>query len=46
MKQRVEARLGRPLTHAASGYPPGVLISRSALDSKLWLKGQACTAQS
>jgi len=24
MKQRVEQRLGRQLTHAASGYPPGV----------------------
>lgn len=24
MKQRVERRLGRTLTHAASGYPPGV----------------------
>ena len=24
MKQRVERRLGRKLTHAASGYPPGV----------------------
>jgi len=24
MKQRVEQRLGRKLTHAASGYPPGV----------------------
>ncbi len=24
MKQRVEARIGRELTHAASGYPPGV----------------------
>ena len=24
MKQRVEKRLGRALTHAASGYPPGV----------------------
>jgi ethanolamine utilization protein EutJ len=24
MKSRVEARLGRELTHAASGYPPGV----------------------
>jgi len=24
MKQRVEQRLGIPLTHAASGYPPGV----------------------
>ena len=24
MKQRVEDRLGRALTHAASGYPPGV----------------------
>ncbi|MCC6146653.1 MAG: ethanolamine utilization protein EutJ [Anaerolineaceae bacterium] len=24
MKARVEKRLGRPLTHAASGYPPGV----------------------
>ena len=24
MKQRVERRLGRQLTHAASGYPPGV----------------------
>ncbi|MCL4559088.1 MAG: ethanolamine utilization protein EutJ [Chloroflexi bacterium] len=24
MKARVEARLGRELTHAASGYPPGV----------------------
>ena len=24
MKKRLERRLGRPLTHAASGYPPGV----------------------
>ena len=24
MKARVERRLGRELTHAASGYPPGV----------------------
>ncbi len=24
MKQRVESRLGRELTHASSGYPPGV----------------------
>ncbi len=24
MKRRVEARIGRSLTHAASGYPPGV----------------------
>jgi len=26
MKQRVEMRIGRELTHAASGYPPGVPI--------------------
>ena len=24
MKERVERRIGRPLTHASSGYPPGV----------------------
>jgi ethanolamine utilization protein EutJ len=24
MKERVEQRIGKPLTHAASGYPPGV----------------------
>ena len=24
MKERVERRLGREITHAASGYPPGV----------------------
>lgn len=27
MKQRVERRLGRELTHAASGYPPGVPLA-------------------
>ena len=27
MKRNVEARLGRPLTHAASGYPPGVSLA-------------------
>jgi ethanolamine utilization protein EutJ len=27
MKRRVEARLGRELTHAASGYPPGVPLA-------------------
>lgn len=27
MKQRVEQRLGRALTHAASGYPPGVPLA-------------------
>jgi ethanolamine utilization protein EutJ len=27
MKQRVERRIGRKLTHAASGYPPGVPLA-------------------
>ncbi len=27
MKQRVEQRIGRELTHAASGYPPGVPLA-------------------
>ncbi len=27
MKQRLERRLGRELTHAATGYPPGVPIA-------------------
>ena len=30
MKARVERRIGRELTHAASGYPPGVPLSRCA----------------
>jgi ethanolamine utilization protein EutJ len=29
MKERVERRLGRELTHAASGYPPGVPIAEA-----------------
>ena len=46
MKRRVEARLGRQLTHAASGYPPGVprvevratanVIEAAGMDCPVW----------
>ena len=44
MKQRVEHRLGRELTHAASGYPPGVPeAERRATANVVEAVGMHCT---
>lgn len=43
MKARVEARLGRELNHAASGYPPGVpQAERQATANVVEAAGMAC----
>ncbi len=43
MKGRVEARLGRELTHAASGYPPGVpLVEVRATANVVQAAGMNC----
>jgi len=43
MKARVEARLGRELTHAASGFPPGVpQAERRATANVVEAAGMAC----
>ncbi len=43
MKTRVEARLGRELTHAASGFPPGVpAAERQATANVVEAAGMAC----
>ena len=45
MKQRVERRLGRQLTHAASGYPPGVpRVEIRATANVLEAAGLRCTS--
>jgi ethanolamine utilization protein EutJ len=45
MKRRVEHRLGRQLTHAASGYPPGVpQVEVRAVANVLEAAGLRCTA--
>lgn len=45
MKQRVERRLGRELTHASSGYPPGVpQVEVRAVRHVLEAAGLQCTA--
>ena len=45
MKQRLERRLGRELTHAATGYPPGVpQVERRATANVLEAVGLQCTA--
>ena len=44
MKQRVEKRLGRELTHAASGYPPGVpQVEVRAMANVVEAAGLRCT---
>ncbi len=44
MKERVERRLGRQLTHAASGYPPGVpLVEARAKAHVIEAAGMDCT---
>jgi ethanolamine utilization protein EutJ len=44
MKQRVERRLGRELTHAATGYPPGVpQVEIRATGNVLEAAGLRCT---
>jgi len=44
MKERVEAQLGRQLTHAASGYPPGVPpVERQATANVVEAAGFKCT---
>jgi ethanolamine utilization protein EutJ len=44
MKERVERRLGRELTHAASGYPPGVpLVETRAKAHVIEAAGMDCT---
>ena len=44
MKERVERRLGRELTHAASGYPPGVPeAERRATANVVEAVGMRCT---
>ena len=44
MKQRVEQRLGQELTHAASGYPPGVpQVEVRATGNVLEAAGLRCT---
>ena len=44
MKQRVEQRLGRQLTHAASGYPPGVpQVEVRAMANVVEAAGLRCT---
>jgi len=45
MKKRVEQRLGRQLTHAASGYPPGVpQVEIRAAANVLEAAGLRCTS--
>lgn len=45
MKQRVEQRLGRVLTHAASGYPPGVpQVEVRAMANVVEAAGLRCTS--
>jgi ethanolamine utilization protein EutJ len=45
MKQRVEQRLGRGLTHAASGYPPGVpQVEVRAMANVVEAAGLRCTS--
>ncbi|MCF6277627.1 MAG: ethanolamine utilization protein EutJ [Anaerolineales bacterium] len=45
MKARVERRLGRELTHAASGFPPGVPVAeRRATANVVEGAGMRCTA--
>ncbi|MEK6220720.1 MAG: ethanolamine utilization protein EutJ [Chloroflexota bacterium] len=45
MKARVEKRLGRELTHAATGYPPGVpQVEVRATANVLEAVGMTCTA--
>lgn len=45
MKQRVEQRLGRALTHAASGYPPGVpQVEVRAMANVVEAAGLRCTS--
>ncbi len=45
MKARVERRLGRELTHAATGYPPGVpQVEVRATANVVEAAGMACTA--
>jgi ethanolamine utilization protein EutJ len=44
MKRRVEQRLGRQLTHAASGYPPGVpRVEAQAAANVVEAAGMQCT---
>ena len=44
MKKRVEARLGKELTHAASGYPPGVpQVEVRAMSNVVEAAGLHCT---
>jgi ethanolamine utilization protein EutJ len=44
MKQRVQQRLGRELTHAASGYPPGVpQVEVRAMANVVEAAGLRCT---
>lgn len=44
MKERVERRLGRELTHAASGYPPGVpQVEVRAMANVVEAAGLRCT---
>jgi ethanolamine utilization protein EutJ len=44
MKARIEARIGRELTHAASGYPPGVAQAEvRATANVVEAAGLACT---
>ncbi len=44
MKERVEQRLGRQLTHAASGYPPGVpLVEVRSMANVVEAAGLRCT---
>ena len=45
MKSRVEARLGRELTHAASGFPPGVpQVEVRAMANVVEAAGLRCTS--
>lgn len=44
MKERVEAQIGRQLTHAASGYPPGVPpVERQATANVIEAAGFKCS---
>ncbi len=44
MKDRIERRIGRELTHAASGYPPGVPLAEvQATGYVVEAAGMACT---
>jgi len=45
MKDRLERRLGRSITHAASGYPPGVpRVEVQAVANVVEAAGMACTS--